>query len=164
MHGIKIGIASAKGRRGLKQDVGRKKLIGHGNGAETGDAQSAQRDFVQEIAPGDLVSSIPGERHSRFCFTHEWRTISSIWTKFGSRSKTSKASMVMVWTGQRSAQRPQRMQIVSSLTITEPGAVDSSSSERWRSSLDRESDMTDNCSRVSSENSNWLSGTSCRQF
>ena len=32
MHRIKIGIAGAKGRRGLEQDVGRKKLIGHGNG------------------------------------------------------------------------------------------------------------------------------------
>src|SRR5438445_8504459 len=138
MHGIKIEMASAKGRRGLKQDVGRKKLICHGNGAETGDAESAQSDFVQEIAPGDLVNGIPGEGHSRkrrvFCFTHEWRTISSIWTKFGSRSKTSKASMVMVFTGQRSAQRPQRIQMVSSLTITEPLAVDSSSGERWRSS------------------------------
>src|SRR5204863_5462328 len=124
MHGIKIGIASAKGRRGLKQDVGRNKLIGHGNGAKTSDAENAQSDFVQEIAPGDLVSGIPGERHSRkrrvFCFTHEWRTISSIWTKFGSRSKTSKLSRVMVFTGQRSAHKPQRIHMVSSLTITEP--------------------------------------------
>src|SRR3989442_12567861 len=134
MHGIKIGIAGAKGGGGLKQHVGRKKLIGHGNGTETGDAEGAQSDFVQEIAPGDLVSSIPGEGHSRkrrvFCFTHEWRTISSIWTRFGSRSKTSNASIVMVFTGQRSAQRPQRMQMVSSFTITEPTPVESSSGER----------------------------------
>src|SRR6266702_8219343 len=29
MHGIKIGIARAKGSWGFKQDVGREKLIGH---------------------------------------------------------------------------------------------------------------------------------------
>ena len=35
--------------------------------------------------------------------------------------------MVMVCAGQRSAQRPQRMQMVSSLTITEPSPAESSS-------------------------------------
>src|SRR5260370_38176576 len=115
MEGRKSGIASAKGRRGLKQDVGRKKLIGHGNGAETGDAESAQSDFVQEIAPGDLASSIPGERHWRkrrlFCFTHEGRTLSSLWNKSASRSKTSKASIVVALAGRGSTHRPQQVHL-----------------------------------------------------
>src|SRR5207253_10962011 len=97
---IKIAIAAAKARRTLKQDVAREKLIGNGNRPCAGDTEGTPSDFVQEIAPGALTSGSAGEGHSRergiFYFTHEWRTISSICTKFGSRSKTSKASMVMV--------------------------------------------------------------------
>src|SRR5207245_8089338 len=70
----------------------------------------------------------------------------------------------MVCTGQRSAQRPQRMQIVSSLTITEPCEAPSSAGEKCSSSFARASEVEASCWRVSPENSNWLKGTSSRQF
>ena len=60
MDGIEIGIAGTEGRRGLKQDVGRKILIGHSNGAETGNSESTQRDLIQEITPSDPVPHLNG--------------------------------------------------------------------------------------------------------
>src|SRR5215472_8958824 len=158
MHGIKIGITCAKSRGRLEQDIRRKILIGHRNGAEARDAERPHGDLVQKIASRDSIARRDGVWRTSdrrcFCVAHEWRVISSIWTKLGFSSKTSKASMVMVWTGQRSAHKPQRMQIVSSLTITEPSEVPSSVGARCRSSFARASEVEASCWRVSSENAN----------
>src|ERR1700746_832747 len=168
MQRIKVGITGAKRGGRLEQNIGRKILISHRDRAEARDAERAHGDLVEKIAPRDSLAHRGGLRRTRnrrcFCVAHESRGISSIWTKLGSRSKTSKASMVMVWTGQRSAQRAQRMQIVSSLTITEPCEAPSSAGERCSSSFARASEVEASCWRVSPENSNWLKGTSARQF
>src|SRR6266699_6155158 len=79
MHGIKIGIARAKGSWGLKQDVGRKILIGHGDGAEPGNSERAQCDFIQEVTPSDLNPRLKWTWYFRnrrmLCVTHEWSRI-----------------------------------------------------------------------------------------
>jgi hypothetical protein len=46
MDGIEIRIAGPERRRRFKQDVGRKILIGYDDRPETGNSESAQRDFV----------------------------------------------------------------------------------------------------------------------
>src|SRR5208283_5195681 len=121
---IEIGIARAKSRGRLEQHVRRKILVGERGATEAGDTQRAQGDFAEKIAARHFRRArrnVRGiRRGSRFGVTHGRSTISSTGMKPGSSSKTSKASMEIVCAGQRSAHRPQRMQMVSSLTMTEP--------------------------------------------
>jgi hypothetical protein len=46
MDRIEIGIAGAESRRGLKQDIGRKELIGDRDRTEAGNPESTKRDFI----------------------------------------------------------------------------------------------------------------------
>src|SRR6266576_272757 len=109
MNWIQIRIARPERRRRFKKDIGRKILIGYGDRPKSRDPESAQRDFIQEITPGDPVARLCragclGDRRI-CCVAHTCRTIFSIWTKLGSRSNTSYVSMVIVFAGLRYAQR-----------------------------------------------------------
>src|SRR5208337_1017256 len=166
--GIEIGSAGAKCGGRLEQDVRREILVGERGAAEAGDAQRAHGDFAEKVAARHFrwarrtVRRIG--RGSRFGVTHGRSTISSTGMKLGSSSKTSKASMEMVWAGQRSAQRPQRTQMVSSLTMTEPSNWLSSSGATCCRSIERSSCSLRRRSLSSSVNAKLFSGTRERQF
>src|SRR5207245_2439288 len=73
-------------------------------------------------------------------------------------------SIVMVPTGQRMAQRPQRMQRVSSFSMAEPVTTPNSSAVMSSSSTPKHSWLSRMCCTVSGSNSMRFSETSSRQF
>src|SRR5579863_494423 len=72
--------------------------------------------------------------------------------------------MVMVCAGHRSAHRPQRMQIVSSFTITEPKRKVSSEGPKCCNCPSYADASVSNRPIRSPGNSNWLRGTSDKHF
>src|SRR5579863_9764712 len=154
VHRIQVWITGAKGGRRLKQHIGRKVPIGDDHRAQPGDAEGTHRHLVKKIATAsaDCLSSKRLRSRGFMGFAHILGSIPATGVSSGFRSKTSNPSMVIVWAGHRSAQRPQRMHRVSSLTMTEPSPAERSiASKCWSVPL-RKPDSESKRSPVSPEN------------
>src|SRR5260370_23534111 len=138
---ILVRLARVRDRRRFVQHVGREKLIAEHRGSAPYDRDAAETQLHERVAPavprgGFFFVCLGFVGHRFFSFVHTFTGFAvSNCTSAGNPVCTRwYASIVITSTGQRAAQRPQRMQRVSSLIMAEPVMMPSSSAATSSSS------------------------------